>query len=170
MILINAASFSTPEILANIGWVILRLSIAWLFLWPLPGLLRDWPATVGATALVFPMPKLVTLAGVCLMPLGAVSIGLGIYGRIGAAALAMYCIGGVFVHLALSKQPASLLKTLSLDEADRTTADQAAAIGAVGHVTSSWKNWTVAGCCAFVALAGTGPWSIFELAPLHFSP
>ena len=169
MISTTLAPIAAPELLATIGLLILRLSIAWLFLWPLPGLVRDWDATVSATALVFPMPKLVTTDGVCLMPLGAISVGIGIYGRIGGAALALYCIGGVFVHMALSRQPAALMEALTLSDRDRATANTAATIGAVGHVTSAWKNWTVAGGCACIALVGTGPLSILQLLPIQFT-
>ena len=170
MPLLAAAPDATPELLANIGWLAMRLTIAWLFLWPLPGLLRDWRGTVGATALVFPMPRAVTLAGVFVMLLGAVSVAVGIYGRVGGAALAIYCVGGAFVHRALAAQPAALIDALKLPDDARSTAETAAAIGALGHTTSAWKNWTIAGACTFIALAGTGPWSVLEFIPLQLSP
>ena len=170
MTLLLAADEPTSALLANIGLLIMRLSIAWLFLWPLPGLIRDWQSTVGATALVYPMPRLVTLLGVCIMPLGAVSVAVGIYGRVGAAALTLYCIGGAFVHLALAKQPAELTRSVHTDQNGQAAVATAAAIGSVGHVTSAWKNWTVAGACAFLALAGTGPWSVLALAPTPLTP
>ena len=158
---------SAAETLADIGWLVMRISIAWLFLWPLPGLLKDWPGTVGATSLVFPVPGLTTLAGVAVMLVGGISVGVGIYGRIGAAALALYCVGGVLVHMALSRQPGTLVEGLHLEGQAEATARTAAAIGAVGHVTSAWKNWVIAGACTFIALAGTGRWSVLELVPVH---
>jgi uncharacterized membrane protein YphA (DoxX/SURF4 family) len=158
-----------PEITANIGWLIMRIGIAWLFLWPLPGLLRNWHATVKTTALIYPFPTLATAAGLVVMLCGSISVGCGIYGRIGGAALALYCIGGAFVHMALSRQPASLIQGLGLDGNAADVANMAAEIGAVGHVTSAWKNWTIAGACSFIALAGTGPLSIIQIQPLTFS-
>ena len=158
---------SNTVTVADAGWLCMRISIAWIFLWPLPGILKDWKTTVGATALVFPVPNLTTLAGVCVMIGGSLSVGLGIYGRIGAAVLALYCAGGVLVHMALSRQPAILLDGLHLKGKSADVANNAAAIGAVGNVTSAWKNWTIAGACVFIALAGTGRWSLFELLPMR---
>ncbi len=38
----------------DIAWLALRVVYAWMFLYPLKSLLSDWPATVQATALLFP--------------------------------------------------------------------------------------------------------------------
>lgn len=146
----------------DLGLLVLRLAIAWIFLWPLPGLLRDWSTTVQTTALVFPLPRLVSVAGVLVMPLGAVSVGIGVYGRIGGAALAIFCVGGAFVHRALAGQPAALIESLQLEGEARETAATAAQIGAVGHATSALKNWVVAAACLFITLAGTGKLSVLE--------
>ena len=44
----------TLAILADIGLLTLRIMFAWIFLWPLPGLLKDWQTTVQTTGLLFP--------------------------------------------------------------------------------------------------------------------
>ena len=151
----------------GVAWLALRCSVAWLFLWPLPGLLKDWHTMVATTGLVFPFPTLTTFLGVLVMPLGAISIALGIYGRIGAALLTAYCIGGAFVHMALARQSQSLIDELTIAPNQQATAQQAADIGSIGNTTSAWKNWTVAGSCIFMALAGTGPWSLLNLFAAH---
>ena len=33
----------------EISWIALRLAYAWLYLYPMPGLIKDWPGTVAAT-------------------------------------------------------------------------------------------------------------------------
>ena len=36
----------------EISWIILRLVYAWVFLYPVSGLVKDWPGTVSATRLL----------------------------------------------------------------------------------------------------------------------
>ena len=163
----TTTSTTDPAWIAGVGWLALRLSVAWLFLWPLPGLLKDWSTTVATTSLVFPLPTLTTFLGLLVMPLGAISIALGVYGRIGAALLAAYCIGGAFVHMALARQSQSLINELTIPQNQHATAQKVAKIGAVGNITSAWKNWTVAGSCIFMALVGTGQWSLLNLFAAH---
>ncbi|MCH2135499.1 MAG: DoxX family protein [Phycisphaerales bacterium] len=149
-----ASACCTSDSAAAFGMNLLRAGIAWIFLWPLPGLIRNFQATVQTTALVFPMARCTTIIGLLVMALGALSVAVGIFPRVGAAALALYCIGGAFVHKALARR----IQTLAEHASDRSgEVTEIAQLGTLGHVTSAWKNWPIAAACAYIAFAGAGP-------------
>ena len=84
----------TLAILADIGLLTLRIMFAWIFLWPLPGLLKDWQTTVQTTGLLFPFgQRFFTTVSVIGMTLCSIMVMVGIYGRVGAVFLFFFCIG-----------------------------------------------------------------------------
>ena len=148
----------------EISWIILRLAYAWVFLYPVPGLVKDWPGTVAATRLLFKrLPDLFSGVSVLVMVVGALSILFGIYGRIGAAGLLVFNLGGAVIHyrIADSARNTSLSTAASLE--DKNTVKQLATLAAVGHTTSAWKNFVLAAVAFFFLIQGTGPWSLVGL-------
>lgn len=79
----------------EISWIILRLVYAWVFLYPVPGLIKDWPGTVAATGLLFDrMAEQFAGISVLVIIAGGLSVLFGAYGRIGAAGLLAFSLGG----------------------------------------------------------------------------
>ena len=144
-----------------IAWLILRVVYAWMFLWPLIALLKDWPGTVATVSLLCPYKaNFSAVVMVLVMIAGALSILFGFYGQVAGLVLLVYNIFGVFVH----RKAAQAIATLKLSNkgvaADQKIFTQAQAIGVVGHITSSQKNWVLASVACFFMLMGTGPLSV----------
>ena len=150
----------------DIAWLVLRVVYAWMFLYPLKSLLSDWPATLQATALLFPwQTPLFAVVSVAVMALGALSILLGCYGQVGAAGLLAFCLGGAVIHYRLADLAKGARLSGQASSADRQAMAQVSKLGVVGHVTSAEKNFVLAAVALFFLLKGTGPWS---LCPLKF--
>ena len=159
----------TLSTLGDIGLLILRVMFAWIFLWPLPGLLKNWQTTVQTTGLLFPFGQsLFTTISVAGMAVSSVMVAIGIYGRVGAVFLFFFCIGGAIVHNKLAGLPEEAARKLSSDDLCTPCGkvlDQALTLNRVGNVTSAQKNLVIAGIAAFFALAGTGHLSIISFWP-----
>lgn len=143
------------------AWLILRIVYAWMFLYPLKTLLKDWPGALGLTQLVMPFAApFFTVLMLLTMFLGSLSILLGFYGQFAGLALLVYCLIGAIVHYRL----ASKLQTISLSSLssfeDKQQLTQAIQLGVVGHITSAQKNFVLAAVACFFMLMGTGPYSL----------
>jgi uncharacterized membrane protein YphA (DoxX/SURF4 family) len=140
-----------------LAWLILRIVYAWMFLYPLKDLLKDWQGALSLTKLVVPFPKLVplfTFAMLAIMLLGGLSILLGFYGQLASAALLVYCLMGARVHYCLANKA----KKLNLKE--NGACKEAIQLAILGHVTSAQKNFVLAAVACFFILMGTGPYSL----------
>ena len=159
----------TLAILGDIGLLTLRIMFAWIFLWPLPGLLKDWQTTVQTTGLLFPFGQsFFTTVSVAGMAISSIMVMIGIYGRAGAVFLFFFCIGGAIVHNKLAGIPEQAAKKLSSKDLQTPTGEvlaQALVLNRVGNVTSAQKNLVIAGIAAFFALAGTGNLSVISFWP-----
>ena len=145
------------------GWLILRVTYAWMFLYPLKGLLIDWSSTKNLTQLVIPCQKLASLLAVlmCLtMLLGALSILLGFYGQIAGLALSIYCLMGAVVHYRLATQAEKISLSSEASLADQQSLKQCIQLSVVGNTTSAQKNLVLAAVGCFFMLMGTGPCSL----------
>lgn len=148
----------------DIAWIVLRLAYAWVFLYPVPGLLKNWPGTVETTALLFKkLPEFFAAVSVLVMVVGGVSVLFGIYGRIGSAALLAFNLGGAVIHYRIAGQAGKMLLSSEASPEDRKVAETLALTASVGHTTSAWKNFVLAGVSFFFLLKGTGPWSLIEI-------
>ena len=146
------------EILA---WIVLRAAYAWMFLVPVPVLLRDWPRTVETTALLFTRyTEWFARASLAAMIFGSVSILFGIYGRLGALALLIFSLGGAIVHKRLAQFAFEMNLSGSASAEDQTTAGQLRSLAFAGHMTSGQKNYVLAALALFFLLQGTGPASL----------
>lgn len=143
------------------AWLILRAVYAWMFLYPLNALLKDWSGTKNLTALLFPFAiPFFTVLMLLTMFFGALSILLGIYGQLAGFILLIYCLLGAIVHyrLASNAQKIHLTPVSSLE--DQQTLAEAIRLAAVGNITSAQKNFVLAAVACFFMLMGTGPYSL----------
>ncbi len=143
------------------AWLVLRIVYAWMFLYPIPGLLKDWQTTVAGTSLLFPwFSNLFAIFSVAGMFVGSLSILLGFYAQIGGLILCLFSLGGAVVHYKLSKiaETATIKSTLSAE--DVSTVNQLKTLLQVGHVTSAQKNIPLAAVGFFFFIMSAGPLSI----------
>mgnify|MGYP002626204012 CR=1 FL=1 len=146
----------------DIAWLVLRAVFAWMFLYPVPGLLRDWSTTVETTSLFFKrQPQLCAAAAIAVMVSGGIMVLLGAYGRVGAAGLCVFSLGGARVHYQLAALAGNVRLTSDADPHNAEEAKRLSTLAVVGHVTSAQKNFVLTAVAAFIVLMGTGPWSMW---------
>lgn len=144
-----------------VAWLVLRAVYAWMYLYPAIGLLRNWPATVATTGLLFKQgTKFFSVTSVAVMIIGALMILFGVYGQYAGLALFAFNLGGAIIHYRLAAATKASQLSVAASEADKATLAQVATLGWVGHVTSAEKNFVLAAVALFFALMGTGPLSI----------
>ena len=142
-----------------IGLLLLRIGFAWIFLYPLPGLLKNWQITVDTTKLLFAWkPSFFAVISCLVMFVGALGVLLGIFPRICALTLFFFNIGGAQIHFSLGK----LAQTLAAKD-NQASSKQIADLAVVGHVTSAQKNYVIAAVSLFFVFSGTGPWSLYPV-------
>lgn len=137
----------------EIGLLILRVVYAWMFLSPVPSLLKNWSGTVKNTSLLFTWrPEWFAPASIVVMVAGAFSILFDVYIRIGALGLLVFSLGGAVIHkrLAMIAETTTLSSTASNE--DVQTIDQLKKLAAVGHMTSAQKNYVLAAVGVFFLL------------------
>jgi len=138
-----------------IAWIVLRVVYAWMYLYPLIALFKNWQDTIDTTALLFKKkPKEFTVGSVFIMIVGGLSILLGIYGRIGGFLLLFFNLGGAYIHY----QFANRAKDFAA-EANTSLVN----LAIIGNVSSAQKNFVLAAVAFFFMIQGTGPWSITPL-------
>lgn len=138
-----------------IAWIVLRIVYAWLYLYPVIALIKNWQETVDTASLLFKnKPKEFTIVSVVIMIIGALSILLGIYGRIGGVLLLFFNLGGAYIHYQLANRA----KDFGI-EANTSLVK----LAVLGNVSSAQKNLVLAAVAFFFMIQGTGPWSITPL-------
>jgi hypothetical protein len=144
-----------------VAWLVLRVVFAWLFLMPLPGLLKDFKGSMQLTRLLVPvMTPLFTVVMLLIMFVGSLSVLFGFYAQIGGLLLALYSLGGSVVHEKLAKQCQSAVLSGDASDADNTVLSNTGCLGFVGHHSSAQKNIVLAGVGIFFLLMGSGPLSL----------
>ncbi len=143
-----------------LGWLILRIVFAWMFLYPIITLLKTWHDTVKTTALLFPwQPAFFTICSILIMFFGALSILVGFFAQVGAIGLCAISLGGAIIHYRLAAQAEKLSQQLPLSSAK----EQLITLAQVGNVTSAQKNFVLAAVAIFFILVGSGPVSISNI-------
>lgn len=149
----------------TVAWLVLRIVYAWMFLYPLKTLLKDWSGAVALTKLIIPIAApLFTVAMLLAMFFGALSILFGIFGQLAGLVLLVYCLMGAVVHYRLAAAAGKISLSAQSAEEDKNQLAQAIQLATVGHVTSAQKNFVLAAVACFFMLMGTGPYSL--TAPL----
>ena len=162
--------------LNTIGWLALRGSFAYVYLWAFYKNTKDAAArqwTYEHTGYLFtklaePWRRWLTLlfavGGMAMMSIGGVSILLGLEGRIGALLVLIFTAGGVYSHklecdvaTATAQKIAPLIPDAA--KADFSTVQWSAF---AGNYSSGLKNWALCGVCAGIMCWGTGPLSISD--------
>jgi hypothetical protein len=158
------------------GWLVVRLTVAYVYLYALylnthDAAARSW--LIEHTAYLFPnmaepqrsrFAKIGALAGAGMMLLGGVSILLGLEGRIGGLLLLLFTGGGIYQHrrerevaMAIAVKVEPLVP--SAGKTDFATLQWSAY---AGHISSGLKNWALCGISFGFLAWGTGPWSIID--------
>ncbi|AHE67770.1 DoxX family protein [Legionella oakridgensis] len=143
------------------AFVVLRIILAWMFLYPLKAQLSDWDATVELVDLIAPFqPQLFAVLMVFVMIAGSLSVLFGIYAQVGAACLMIYSLIGVLVHYKLSRLITSFYLSATASNADQKILEKVQSLGVVGHVTSAQKNIVIASALWVIVCLGSGPYSL----------
>ena len=149
---------------ATIAFIVLRIVLAWFFLYPVKGLITNWNESVNLVKLVIPIfPNLFTALMILTMIVGSLSILLGIMAPIGALLLFVYSLIGVAVHYKLSLKIEEQALSESASQSDQNILAETKAIGIAGHTTSAQKNIVVASALLIIILMGSGPLSLLPL-------
>lgn len=155
--------------LATVGWLLLRLGTGGLFVNAAWACGKDRAAlrwTRDATAVVLPrFAGPLALLGVAVMGLGGLSVLLGAYGRVGAAALALFLPPATLIHLR-SRAEATALAGRMTPDVPAELRPQLAVLGAsaaMAHYSSALKNVALFFVVLYFVLAGTGPYSLAVL-------
>jgi len=164
------------ETLNIAGWLVVRLTMAYVYLYALymnthDAAARSW--LIEHTAYLFPktpepqrtkFAKIGALLGMAMMLLGGVSILLGLEGRIGGLLLVLFTAGGIYQHrrerevaMAIAAKVEPLVPQAA--KADFSTLQWSAYSG---HISSGLKNWALCGISFGFLAWGTGPWSIID--------
>ncbi len=147
----------------TIAWLVLRIVYVGLFLYPIKGLIQDWPTTQSLVKLVWPYDialNIICIAMIMVMFAGPLSIALGLWAQIGGMALLIYCLLGSKVHYALAKILQSNNLSENAIEPDKAVLSQAVNLGVVGHVTSAQKNYVLSAVACYFVIMGSGPLSV----------
>jgi hypothetical protein len=142
-------------------WFILRIAVAWMYLFPVPGLVADWDATTLLTRLVSGIfVNFLSVLGIFLMVLGAISILFGIYAQIGGIFLFVYTLIGIRVHFRL----AQVIASRELPDICRAQGGPALgdvkSLGVLGQITSGQKNVVLAAVALAFVILGSGSISL----------
>ena len=144
-----------------VAFLLLRISIAWMFLSAVPTFISKWKVTLQMVKLLF--SKYVTFFSVMMiatMIVGSFSILFGIYAQIGAFLLFIQCTLGVFVHNKFANNIARLQLSDAAEKNDQRVFGTAKSMGVVGHKTSAQKNIVLAAVMIFIVVMGSGPLSV----------
>lgn len=146
------------------AWLVLRIAYAWIFLVPLPSLLKNWHETKALTALLFPQKTTTTLTIVMLVAMffGALSILFGILGQWAGLILMVYCLLGVIVHRRLAKNAQNIRLSTSSSAADQQQLNDLIGLAVAGNIGSAYKNIVLAAIGFFFMVMGTGPCSVLH--------
>ncbi len=145
--------------LEELGSLLIRISVAWLFLTGFWYDVRAFKSTEKETRLLFKWhTDFFATAGMIIMGAGAVSILFGIFPRLGALALAIFLIPASVIHFRSRDAAADLKKKIF----DRGVGDQPlkddieelGTLGSVGQFSSGLKNLALIGPTLYLVLAG----------------
>jgi uncharacterized membrane protein YphA (DoxX/SURF4 family) len=160
----------------GVGWIAVRLPLPGVYLYALYMNTRNAAARawlVEHTAYIFSfaeepkrsrLAKGAAIAGALMMFMGAISLLLGLEGRIGALLLLVFTAGGIYQH----KRECEVAMKLGEELSARAPAKDKPQIstlqwsGYSGNFSSGLKNWALCGICAAIIAWGTGPWTISD--------
>jgi uncharacterized membrane protein YphA (DoxX/SURF4 family) len=146
----------------NLALLILRLSVAWVFLfaaWKNTENAAAWAWTKNETALLFSnfapeqrelLGRISAVAGMVMMYGGGGAVLTGVEPRLGGLAIAVFSLLGMRIH-AIRREEAKIA-------AEAGNAMGWSAYGA--HVAAGLKNWALIGAGLFFFLVGAGRYGL----------
>lgn len=149
-------------ILEDIGSLLLRVALGWLFLTGAWASCKDKAArdfTVSETALVFKWrPELFAMLGVLMMGLGGLSVLFGVFPRLGALAMTIFLVPAAMIHFAKRGQAMTLQAEIEPALAAKPEAEAALKLltttAVFGHFTAGIKTLSLLGASLYLVFAG----------------
>jgi uncharacterized membrane protein YphA (DoxX/SURF4 family) len=151
----------------DVALLILRLGVAWVFLYAAwmnsrNGAARDW--TANETAILFRgtpfadatrLIRLFAMGGVTIMYLGGLGVLLGVLPRLAGLLLFVFTMPGILIHI---RNRADAMKlggevAAAVPPAQAPTANALMWLAYAGHHSSALKNYALLGAAAFFVLA-----------------
>lgn len=158
-----------------IGLLVMRIAVAYVFLyaaWMNSRHKASWQWTIGQTALILGfIPEtsrhraaiIAAVMGMVMMYGGGLSILVGAEGRLGGAALIVFCALGMAIHAVNRKQALELGNEIGAAAPPLVPKAQSLAWSAYGaHLAAGLKNVALIGASAYFVLHGTGRWSLSD--------
>lgn len=153
--------------LQTIAWIALRVAIGVLFINAAWACGKDEAAikwTEQETSILFPRySRLFAIGGILIMGLGGASILLGMKPCFGGTALAIFVILGATIHLRQMNKADSIGLQIKeqLHQTNNLLVETLTTSAHLAHYSSALKNYALAGVLIFVAIIGTGPFSLW---------
>jgi len=151
-------------ILEDIGSLLIRVALGWLFItgaWASGRDKADRDFTVSETALMFKWrPDLFALLGIAMMGLGGLSVLFGIFPRLGALAMTIFLVPAAMIHFAKRGQAMALQNQIEpalSEEAGAAARDALKTLvntAVLGHFTAGLKTLCLLGSTLYLVLAG----------------
>jgi uncharacterized membrane protein YphA (DoxX/SURF4 family) len=142
------------------AWLTLRVTYGLLFLLSAGVLAWDWRRSVErGRPLLGALAGPGTAAAGAVMAAGGLSVALGVYGRVGAALLALFLVPATAVHV-LELRRARRAGQGRVEPGGNVIAELSAS-AATAHLDSALKNTALAGVAVFLMVMGTGPGSLW---------
>lgn len=149
-------------ILEDIGSLVIRVALGWLFLTGAWTSCKDKAGrdfTVSETALVFKWrPELFATLGVLMLGAGGLSILFGIFPRLGALAMTIFLVPAAMIHFAKREQVIALQAGIESALARRPDAEaglkRLTTTAVFGHFTAGIKTLSLLGPSLYLVLAG----------------
>jgi uncharacterized membrane protein YphA (DoxX/SURF4 family) len=153
--------------LQALAFLVLRVSYSFVFLnaaWQCGKDRNGLQWTIEESRILFgKYAPLFGPAGIAVMGLGGLSILLGVYAEIGGGMLAFFVLPGALIHLRKRDEAGRLGAAIPVSEADKPRLGQLAVSAVLGHYGSAMKNFSLFGPGAFLAMMGSGAWSLDRL-------
>ena len=147
--------------LEELGSLLIRISLAWLFLTAAWYDARGFKPIQKETGLLFKWhPAFFGAAGITMMAAGGVSILFGIFPRLGALALAIFLVPATMIHYKDRDIAAELKKRILGSGTGQTNPplkdniEALTALGFMGNWSSGKKNLALLGPTLYLVLAG----------------
>lgn len=147
--------------LEELGSLLIRISIAWLFLTAAWYDARGFKPIQQETGLVFKWyPGFFAVAGVTMMAAGGLSILFGVFPRLGALALVIFLVPATMIHYKDRDLAAELKKKIlgrkggQIDPPLKNDIEALTALGFIGNWSCGKKNLTLLGPTLYLVLAG----------------
>ena len=148
-------------ILEDIGSLVIRVALGWLFLVGAWASTKDLGFTAAETSLVFKWrPELFAIAGILMLWACGLSVLFGVLPRLGALGMAIFLVPAAMIHFAKRGQATALAEQIEPALPAQSGTPARDALGALtasaifGHFTAGLKTLCLLGPALYLVLAG----------------